>query len=121
MTVYRQRVLVVDDDATKRLALRAVLAPLDLDVVEASSGVDALRIAMMQDFAVILLDVRMPGMSGFETAELLRKRRQSESTPIIFITSYGRDEVATAEQYAHGAVDFIYAPVSPNELRAKVS
>ena len=116
-----QRVLVIDDDPDKRLALGAVLRPLQLDVVEASSGVDALRILMTQDFAVILLDVRMPGMNGFETASLIRQRRESESTPIIFITAYDRDEVSAQPHYESGAVDFIYGPVSPDELRAKVS
>ncbi|MDP1795186.1 MAG: response regulator, partial [Acidimicrobiales bacterium] len=116
-----QRVLIVDDDDAKRLGLVAILAPLPLDVIEATSAVEALRILMTQDFSVILLDVRMPGMSGFEAAALIRQRRQSESTPIIFITSYDHGDVSTAEQYALGAVDFMFAPVSPNELRAKVS
>ncbi len=121
MTTPRARVLIVDDDPAKLLALTAVLTPMDVDVVQVASGFEALRVLLTQDFSVILLDVRMPGMSGFETAELIRRRRQSESTPIIFITAYGRDEIASAPHYAQGAVDFIYAPVSPEELRAKVS
>jgi PAS domain S-box-containing protein len=76
---------------------------------------------MVEDFAVILLDVRMPEMDGFETAGIIRKRRQSEMTPIIFITAYTSDEVVTADHYVEGAVDFICAPVDPNELQAKVS
>ncbi|MEY2471628.1 MAG: hypothetical protein QOK28_957 [Actinomycetota bacterium] len=121
MTPTRQRVLIVDDDPTKRFALNAVLSPLAVDIVEAASGVDALRVLLTQDFSVILLDVRMPGMNGFETAALVRQRRQSESTPIIFVSAYEHGEVATAEQYALGAVDFIFAPVKPDELRAKVA
>jgi PAS domain S-box-containing protein len=114
-------ILVVNDNAAQRLALRAVLSPLGYSVVEADSGVAALRCVMAQDFAVILLDVRMPGMDGFETAALIRKRRQSQMTPIIFITSFGRDEIDNADGYTQGAVDFIFAPVPPDELRAKVS
>ena len=114
-------ILLVDDNPRKRLALRAVLAPLGYSIVEASSGLEALRCVTAADFAVILLDVRMPVMDGFETAALIRQRRQSEMTPIIFITAYGRDELSAANLYAEGAVDFICAPVVPDELRAKVS
>ena len=113
-------VLVVDDDAAKRLSLRAMLKPLGCHIVEASSGVDGLRCLMAEDFAVILLDVRMPIMNGFETAALMRLRKQSELTPIIFITAHEPDEVMS-DRYAEGAVDFITTPVHPDELRAKVS
>ena len=113
-------VLVVDDNAAKRLALRAVLLPLGYSIVEAESGLAALRLLMVQEFAVILLDVRMPVMGGFETAAHIRLRRQSEMTPIIFITAHGGDEIVT-DRFAEGAVDFLFAPVQPDELRAKVS
>jgi two-component system, sensor histidine kinase and response regulator len=113
-------VLVVDDNAAKRLALKAVLLPLGYAIVEADSGRAALRCVMAQDFAVILLDVRMPIMGGFETAALIRLRWQSEMTPIIFITALGADEIVS-DRYAEGAVDFLFAPVQPEELRAKVS
>ncbi len=114
-------VLLVDDNASKRLALKAVLLSLGFLIVEADSGIAALRCVMAQDFAVILLDVCMPGMDGFETAALIRQRRQSESTPIIFITAFGNEDIVSADRYAEGAVDFIFAPVPPDELRAKVS
>jgi diguanylate cyclase (GGDEF)-like protein len=114
-------VLMVDDNPTKRFALKAVLAPLGVDIVEAGSGLEALRRLMTQDFAVILLDVHMPVMDGFETAAMIRKRTQSQMTPIIFITARSADELAHADRYAQGAVDFMFAPVAPNELRAKVS
>ena len=113
-------VLVVDDDPRKRFALRAVLAPLGYSIVEADSGIAALRCVMAQDFAVILLDVRMPTMDGFETAIAIRERRESEMTPIIFITAFANDEIST-DLYAAGAVDFMFAPVPPVELHAKVS
>jgi PAS domain S-box-containing protein len=114
-------VLIVDDNPSKRLALKAILAPLGYLIVEADSGTEALRCVMAQDFAVILLDVCMPVMDGFETAALIRQRRQSEMTPIIFITAFKSDEVVHANRYAEGAVDFIFAPVPPDDLRAKVS
>ena len=115
------KLLVVDDNATKRFALKSVLLPLGYTVVEADSGLSALRCVRDEDFAVILLDVRMPGMDGFETAALIRTRRQSETTPIIFITAAAPDEIDAVERYSEGAVDFIFAPVQPDELRAKVA
>ena len=114
-------VLIVDDNEAKRLALKAILEPLDYSIVEAESGREALRRVMAQDFAVILMDVVMPGMDGFESAASIRQRRQSETTPIIFITGHSRDELTQPDLYAEGAVDFIFAPVPPAELRAKVS
>ena len=114
-------ILVVDDNFAKRLALKAVLSPLGYRIVEADSGVAALRCVSAENFAVILLDVVMPEMNGFETAALIRQREQSEMTPIIFITAYRSDDIVTSDLYPEGAVDFIFAPVPPAELRAKVS
>jgi len=114
-------ILLVDDDATKRFALKAVLAPLGQNVVEAASGSDALRQLLRQDFAVILLDVRMPAMDGFETAQLIRQRPRSELTPIIFVTALDRAETDMGRGYDLGAVDFVFAPVVPAIMRAKVS
>jgi two-component system sensor histidine kinase/response regulator len=114
-------ILVVDDDATKRFALTAILAPLGQNVIEAASGADALRQLLKQDFAVILLDVRMPGMDGFEAAQLIRQRPRSELTPIIFVTALDRAETDMGRGYDLGAVDFVFAPVVPAILRAKVS
>ncbi|MEY2447015.1 MAG: two-component system, sensor histidine kinase and response regulator [Acidimicrobiaceae bacterium] len=114
-------ILIVDDNASKRLAVKAVLEPLGFSIFEAESGIAALRCVMAQDFAVILLDVCMPLMDGFETAGLIRQRQQSEMTPIIFFTAYGSDDLPDLDRYAEGAVDFMFAPVPPNELRAKVS
>jgi PAS domain S-box-containing protein len=114
-------ILVVDDRASKRLAIKAALLPLGHSIIEADSGIAALRCVMAQDFAVILLDVRMPVMDGFETAALIRQRASSETTPIIFVTAHGSDEIVNTDIYIEGAVDFIFAPVVANELRAKVS
>lgn len=111
---------MIDDNATKRYALKAILEPLGVPIVEASSGLEGLRCLMVQDFAVILLDVRMPVMDGFQTAALIRQRKKSELTPIIFITAHKKDEFEHTDHYAEGAVDFMMAPVAPEELRAKV-
>ena len=117
----RPAVLVVDDNAGKRLAVCAMLERLGHDVIEADSGRAALRAVSAQRFAVILMDVRMPTMSGYETAKLIRSRSQSALTPIIFLTAFGRDEIETASAYESGAVDFLFAPIAADALRAKVS
>ncbi len=114
-------ILVVDDNAGKRLALVSVLESLNQNIVTADSGRDALRCLLEDDFAVILLDVQMPIMNGFETARLIRSRQQSESTPIIFVTAFSRGETDMVEGYSIGAVDFIFTPIIPEILRAKVS
>jgi putative two-component system response regulator len=114
-------VLVVDDTAAQRLAVRAMLAPLGLVVVEAESGRAALSAVLRQSFAVILMDVRMPILDGYETAALIRRRSESELTPMIFLTAWGREETETATAYASGAVDVIFAPIRADVLRAKVS
>jgi signal transduction histidine kinase len=113
-------ILIVDDDASKTVALRSVLDPLGENIVEARSGADALRHLLKQDFAVILLDVRMPVMNGFETAELIRQRPASELTPIIFVTALDQAQTNMGRGYELGAVDFVFSPIVPAILRAKV-
>jgi two-component sensor histidine kinase/FixJ family two-component response regulator len=115
----RADILVVDDLPEKHLVYRASLEELDQNVITVSSGEDALRQLLERDFAVILLDVNMPGMSGHETARLIRQRRRSRYTPIIFVTAFA-DDAQAAEGYALGAVDYILSPVVPEILRAKV-
>ncbi|HKB71509.1 MAG TPA: response regulator, partial [Thermoanaerobaculia bacterium] len=112
-------VLVVDDSAEKLLALGAILSELDQNIVEARSGREALRELLRRDFAVVLLDVNMPGMDGFETAALIRQRKSSENTPIIFITAYS-DDTHARQGYELGAVDYIITPVIPEVLKSKV-
>jgi CheY-like chemotaxis protein len=112
-------ILAVDDDPQKLLALSALLSELNQNVVTATSGREALRFLLQQEFAVILLDVRMPEMDGFETAALIRQRQSTEHTPIIFVTSYG-DETHASRGYSLGAVDYILAPVEPEVLKTKV-
>src|SRR3954470_9665808 len=116
----RPSILIVDDRPDKLLALEAVLEDLGPHIVRAYSGREALRQVLQHEFAVILLDVNMPDMDGFETAALIRQRKNSESTPIIFITAFG-DEMHAARGYSLGAVDYIQAPVVPDVLRTKVT
>lgn len=116
----RVNILVVDDNAENRLSLEAILSEPGQHVVTAASGRDALRRLLEQEFAVILLDVKMPVMDGFETAALVRQRKSSERTPIIFITAFS-DEVHVARGYSLGAVDYIVSPVVPEVLRSKVA
>ena len=119
VSAERSNILIVDDRLDKRVVFRTILEELDQNVVTASSGEEALRWLLDNDCAVILLDVNMPGMDGLETAELIRSRRKSAHTPIIFITAFA-DEMHTARGYSLGAVDYILSPVVPNILRSKV-
>ncbi len=114
-------VLLVDDRQDKLLALEAVLADLGQNLVKVQSGREALRRLLQEEFAVILLDVNMPGMDGFETASLIRQRKNSEHTPIIFVTAINDTENHVSRGYSLGAVDYILAPVVPEVLRTKVS
>ncbi|MBN9517096.1 response regulator [bacterium] len=121
MTEEPVKILVVDDLPEKLLVYETILGGLGPTLVTARSGEEALRAVLRDDFAVILLDVQMPGgMSGLEAAALIRGRRRSAHTPIIFLTAFGADEVRAAEGYAQGAVDYISTPVVPEILRAKV-
>ncbi len=112
-------ILIVDDLPEKLLVFETVLGELGQNLVFARSGADALRQILQRDFAVVLLDVNMPDMDGFETAALIRRYRRAAHTPIIFITSYA-DEMQTARGYSLGAVDYIPSPVVPEVLRSKV-
>jgi signal transduction histidine kinase/DNA-binding response OmpR family regulator len=115
----RADILIVDDLPEKLLVFETVLGDLNQNLVFARSGADALRQILRRDFAVILLDVNMPDMDGFETATLIRSYKRAAHTPIIFITSYA-DEMQTARGYSLGAVDYIPSPVVPEVLRSKV-
>jgi len=113
------KVLVVDDLPEKLLVYRSILELPGLELVTVRSGGEALRLLLKHDFAVILLDVNMPEMDGYETAGIIRTNKRLAHTPIIFITSYA-DELHALKGYAYGAVDYILAPVVPDVLRTKV-
>lgn len=113
-------VLLVDDRDDSLFALETILKSPELELVKARSGEEALLRVLDHDFAVILLDVRMPGMDGYETAELVRQRERSRLTPIIFMTAAPDGGAQTFKGYQHGAVDFLYKPIVPEVLKAKV-
>jgi PAS domain S-box-containing protein len=116
----RPRVLVVDDDERNLLAIRTVLEDL-ADVVEARSGEEALRHLLRGEFAVILLDVYMPGMDGYETAQIIREREQTKRIPIVFLSAVNKETEHLMRGYAMGAVDYVFKPVDPVVLRSKVA
>ena len=120
VTVDPPRVLLVDDRRENRIALQAVLEPLRVDIVEAESGEAALREVLSRDFAVILLDVQMPGIDGLETAELIKARERSRDVPIIFLTAAEADVAQVFAGYEAGAVDYLLKPFDPLVLRSKV-
>src|SRR5438067_12192026 len=114
-------ILLVDDRPANLLALEAILDDLGHNLVKAASGEEALRLLQGQEFAAVLLDVQMPGMDGFETAKLIRRREQVRHTPIIFLTAYEDNRLPVDEAYALGAVDYLVKPLVPVILRAKVA
>jgi PAS domain S-box-containing protein len=112
---------MVDDRVENLVALEAILEPLGHQLVRAVSGEEALRKVLLQEFAVILLDVQMPGMNGFETANFIKSRDRSKHTPIIFLTAISKEEEYVFEGYSVGAVDYMFKPFNPVVLRSKVS
>jgi PAS domain S-box-containing protein len=120
-TATRASVLIVDDKPENLVALQAVLQPLELDVVSASSGEEALKMLLDRDYAAILLDVQMPGMDGFETAEFIKGRERTAHIPIIFLTAIDKERQKVFRGYAVGAVDYVFKPYDPDVLRSKVA
>src|SRR5262245_21257357 len=116
----RTKILLVDDTPENLVSLEAALSSLGEEMVMATSGKEALRYLLNDDFAAILLDVRMPEMDGFETAELIRSRPRSRQTPILFLTGY-KNEKHLFRGYDLGAVDFLFKPIVPEVLRSKVA
>jgi CheY-like chemotaxis protein len=119
--IEKVNILIVDDDENNLMALSSMLSDLKENVIEANSGKKALRHVLDNEFAVILLDVRMPIMDGFETAEMIRSRGSLKVAPIIFLTAYEKDDESIKKGYTLGAVDYIYKPVNETILKSKVS
>jgi serine phosphatase RsbU (regulator of sigma subunit) len=115
------KLLLVDDQPNNLLALEAVLKVLDVSVIKARSGLEALRCLLNEDFALILMDVKMPAMDGFETASLIRQRKRSQHTPIIFLTAVETDDMQMFKGYSLGAVDYMRKPIVADVLRSKVA
>ncbi len=120
-TVVSPAILIVDDLPQNLLALEATLEPLEVEVIRAQSGEEALRRLLEREFALIILDVQMPGLNGLETAELIKRRERSSHIPIIFITALSREAAYVFKGYGQGAVDYLLKPVDPDIIRAKAS
>ena len=114
-------ILLVDDRPENLLALEGILEPLGQNLLYAHSGEDALRQLLLHDVAVILLDVQMPGLDGFETAALIKQRERTRHIPIIFVTAISKDEEHVFRGYSAGAVDYVFKPFNPDVLRSKVA
>jgi signal transduction histidine kinase len=119
MNVSKVNILLVDDEPSNLLALEAILGDLGQNLVKAASGREALREVLTNDFALILLDVQMPGLTGIETAAAIRERERSRHIPIIFLTGQGRTAEMMFRGYSAGAVDYLLKPINPDVLRAK--
>jgi CheY-like chemotaxis protein len=117
----RARILLVDDRPENLVALEAILGTMDYALVRARSGDEALKALLTDEFAVILLDVSMPGMDGFETAAHIKRREKTRDIPIIFLTAVNNEPHQAFRGYAAGAVDYIAKPFDPWVLRAKVA
>jgi signal transduction histidine kinase/DNA-binding response OmpR family regulator len=121
MPADKVHILLVDDNPSNLLALEAMLDDLGANLVKASSGHEALKALLNQDFALILMDIQMPGMDGIETAEIIRQRERSRHIPILFATAFSRTEAQVFKGYSVGAVDFLFKPIVPEILRSKVN
>lgn len=113
-------ILVVDDDPKNLLAIEVALGEIDARLIKAQSGEQALRLLLERDFALILLDVQMPNMDGFDAARIIRSRAKTRHVPIIFVTAFSHNDTDIKRGYALGAVDYLFKPIVPEVLRAKV-
>ena len=114
-------ILIVDDYSANLMALEALLQPLGHRLVRAGSGEEALKAVLRHEFALIIMDVQMPGMDGFQTAALIKTRDRSRHIPIIFLTAISKDAAHVFQGYAHGAVDYVLKPIDAQIMRSKVS
>lgn len=121
MTSERQKILIVDDRPENLFAMKTVLEDIDVEIIEANSGEDALWNVLKNDFALIILDVQMPKMDGFETAKLLKNNEKTKYIPIIFVTAINKEKTHVFKGYESGAVDYIFKPLEPKILVSKVN
>jgi two-component system, sensor histidine kinase len=121
MSGERVNLLLVDDRPENLLALEAILEPLGQLLIRANSGPDALKQVLGSEFAAILLDVQMPGMNGFEVAEIIKSREKSRTIPIIFLSAISKEDAYVFKGYSMGAVDYVFKPFNPDVLRSKVA
>lgn len=116
-----QNILMVDDKPENLVALEAILEAEDRRLVKATSGNEALGLLLKMDFALVLIDVQMPGMDGFEVAELMRMNKRIEKVPIIFVSAISKEDRYVFKGYESGAVDYLFKPIEPIVLRSKVN
>jgi CheY-like chemotaxis protein len=121
LSLPRQTVLLVDDTPENLVALEVVLEDIDCDLETANSGNEALAKLLKHDFALVLLDVQMPGMDGFEVADIMRSHQRTANIPIIFVTAISKEERFVKKGYKAGAVDYLFKPVDPVALHSKVN
>jgi two-component system, sensor histidine kinase len=121
MSDERVKLLLVDDRPENLLALEAILEPLGQVLIRANSGPEALKQVLADDFAAILLDVQMPGMNGFEVAEIIKSRERSRTIPILFLSAISKEDAYVFKGYSMGAVDYVFKPFNPDILRSKVA
>jgi CheY-like chemotaxis protein len=114
-------VLIVDDDFDDLVALQATLDPLGLEIVKAESGDEALRLILQRDFAIVIMDLMMPKMNGFEVCTLIRERDRCRDLPVVILTGFDEDAAKGLSGYRPGAFEFMRKPVLPETLRAKVA
>jgi response regulator RpfG family c-di-GMP phosphodiesterase len=117
---YEQKLLLVDDYEPNLVSLEAILDDDNWTLVKATSGMDALKLLLEHDFSLVLLDVQMPEMDGFEVAEMMRKNPRTQTVPIIFLTAISKEDKYIYKGYQAGAVDYLCKPINPTILRSKV-
>lgn len=116
-----QRILLVDDQPANLVSLEAILEGEDRELIKAGSGPEGLKALLKEDISLVLLDVQMPGMDGFEMAELMRARKDTQSIPIIFVTAISKEKQYVFKGYQVGAVDYLFKPLDPVILQSKVN
>jgi len=116
-----QKVLLVDEQPANLVSLEAILEAEDRELIKANSGPEGLKVLLKEDISLVLLDVQMPGMDGFEMAELMRQRKDTQSIPIIFVTAISKEKQYVFKGYQVGAVDYLFKPLDPVILQSKVN
>ena len=118
--MMQQKILLVDDEPANLVSLEAILEDEDLELLKAESGPEALKMLLNEDVSLVLLDVQMPEMDGFEVAELMRNRKNTQNIPIIFVTAISKEDQYVFKGYQVGAVDYLFKPLDPTILKSKV-
>ncbi|MBA3980982.1 MAG: two-component system response regulator [Alcanivorax sp.] len=119
--MIQQKILMVDDQPANLVSLDAILEAPHRELIKAHSGPEALKVLLKEDISLVLLDVQMPGMDGFEVAELMRQRKDTQNIPIIFVTAISKEQKYVFKGYQSGAVDYLFKPLDPLILQSKVN